>query len=46
MLERLVVDEDYVQQLSEAIEYLDKAVTILKKVQIEFSRDLVRKESK
>ena len=39
------MDEDYVQKLGEAIEYLDKAVTILKKVQIEFSRDLVRKES-
>ena len=40
------MDEDYVQKLGEAIEYLDKAITILKKVQIEISRDLVRKESK
>ena len=40
------MDEDYVQKLGEAIEYLDKAVSLIKKVQIEFSRDLVRKGSK
>lgn len=40
------MDEDYIQKLGEALLLIDKAITILKKVQIEISRDLVRKESK
>ncbi|GAG78638.1 unnamed protein product [marine sediment metagenome] len=38
--------EKDVQQLGEAIEHLDKAKTILKRVQIEISSELFRLENK